>query len=340
MDTGQDGRHLQPKARLMHFADRRSVLTPDALALVDAIARTGSFAGAARELGKVPSALTYSVRQLEEQLDVLLFDRSARHAVLTAAGQELLREGRRLLMEIDAVTNRVKRIATGWEAELTIAVDDAVARAALYDLMAAFQTQRMQDAHAHDGKGPPTRLRFRTEVLSGTWEALVSGQADLAIGTHSQPPGSNVACEPLGVQHWVFVVAATHPLATAPEPLSAAQIAQHRIVTVADTARQLAPVTVGVMPGQDVLTLPSLSAKLQAQLRGLGCGWLPEPMVRDALKRGLLVGKQTYDTRTVALHYAWRTSGAPPAKALSWWLKQLKGATTRRALLEHHLPTG
>ena len=101
----------------MHLADRRSVLTPDALALVDAIARTGSFAGAARELGKVPSALTYSVRQLEEALDVLLFDRSARHAVLTAAGQELLVEGRRLLMEIDAVTNRVKRIATGWEAD-------------------------------------------------------------------------------------------------------------------------------------------------------------------------------------------------------------------------------
>jgi DNA-binding transcriptional LysR family regulator len=65
--------------------------------MMDTIARTGSFAAAARELGKVPSALTYSVRQLEDALDVLLFDRRSRQAQLTAAGQELLQEGRRLL---------------------------------------------------------------------------------------------------------------------------------------------------------------------------------------------------------------------------------------------------
>ena len=49
--------------------DSRNALTPDALAMMDIIARTGSFAAAARELGKVPSALTYSVRQLEEALE-------------------------------------------------------------------------------------------------------------------------------------------------------------------------------------------------------------------------------------------------------------------------------
>ncbi|HNG82348.1 MAG TPA: LysR family transcriptional regulator, partial [Burkholderiaceae bacterium] len=94
---------------------RFHALTPEALAMVDTIARTGSFAAAARELGKVPSALTYSVRQLEEALDVLLFDRSSRQAQLTAAGTELLHEGRRLLQEMDAVANRVRRVASGWE---------------------------------------------------------------------------------------------------------------------------------------------------------------------------------------------------------------------------------
>ena len=86
----------------------RQVLTPEALTMVDAIARTGSFAAAARELGKVPSALTYNVRQLEDALDVLLFDRRSRQAKLTAAGAELLEEGRRLLAQMDAVANRVK----------------------------------------------------------------------------------------------------------------------------------------------------------------------------------------------------------------------------------------
>ncbi|MBA2721373.1 MAG: LysR family transcriptional regulator, partial [Methylibium sp.] len=113
------------------MSERRNVLTPEALTMVDLIARTGSFAAAAREMGKVPSALTYSVRVLEDALDVLLFDRSSRQARLTAAGEELLHEGRRLLIEIDAVANRVKRIATGWETQLTIAFDSILAPTAL-----------------------------------------------------------------------------------------------------------------------------------------------------------------------------------------------------------------
>ena len=109
--------------------------------MMDAIARSGSFAAAARQLGKVPSALTYNVRQLEDALDVLLFDRSSRQATLTAAGQELLDEGRRLLDQMDAVANRVKRVATGWETQLSVAVDDVVSRSTILDLCAAFYAE-------------------------------------------------------------------------------------------------------------------------------------------------------------------------------------------------------
>src|SRR5512141_214440 len=105
------------------MATPRDVLTPDALALIETIASAGSFAAAARSLNVVPSALTYRVRQIEDALDVLLFDRSSRQARLTEAGAELLREGARLLVDIDAVANRVKRVATGWEPQLTLAVD-------------------------------------------------------------------------------------------------------------------------------------------------------------------------------------------------------------------------
>src|SRR5215211_6198155 len=120
------------------MADRRNALTPEALAMMDTIARTGSFAAAARELGKVPSALTYNVRQLEDALDVLLFDRRSRQARLTAAGEELLNEGRRLLDQMEAVANRVKRVATGWETQLTIAVDGVISRVTMYELCEEF----------------------------------------------------------------------------------------------------------------------------------------------------------------------------------------------------------
>src|SRR5882672_9076976 len=169
----------------------RNVLTPEALAMMDVIARTGSFAAAARELGKVPSALTYNVRQLEDALDVLLFDRRSRQAKLTAAGEELLNEGRRLLEQMDAVANRVKRVATGWETQLTIAVDGVMSPNTVFELCEAFFALRPPEspssAELNDRSGPGTRLRLRTEVLAGTWEALTSGVADLAIGTRIGP---------------------------------------------------------------------------------------------------------------------------------------------------------
>lgn len=321
------------------MTERRNVLTPEALTMMDLIARTGSFAAAARELGKVPSALTYSVRQLEEALDVLLFDRSSRQARLTAAGEELLHEGRRLLLEIDAVANRVRRIATGWETQLTLAFDNILAPTALFELVEAFYALRVSTRDAPDS-APPTRLKLRTDVLSGTWEALLTGEADLVIGAAGDPPqaGGGLHCETLGELPFCFAVAPHHPLAALPEPLSAATIAQHRVVAVADSARSFAPLTVGVQPGQDVLTVPSLAAKLEAQLRGLGCGSLPEPLLRRHVEAGRLVIKETAaPPRRNALHYAWRTAGnAPPGLALQWWLAQLRSEATRRALLERH----
>ena len=80
------------------------------MAIFARVVEAGSFAAAARASHMVPSALTYRVRQLEDALDVLLFDRSSRQAKLTAAGAELLREGARVLNEIDAIANRVKQI--------------------------------------------------------------------------------------------------------------------------------------------------------------------------------------------------------------------------------------
>src|SRR4051812_27689167 len=214
--------------------DRRFALTPEALTMMDTIARTGSFAAAARELGKVPSALTYSVRQLEDALDVLLFDRSSRQARLTAAGTELLNEGRRLLAEMDAVANRVHRVSTGWETQLTIAADAVVSRQTLFELCEAFYALRPPELH--DGAGPGTRLRLRTEVLAGTTEALMLGAADLAIGLPADtlaPAGIEI--RPLGEAPFVYVVAPHHPLAQAPEPLSDAVLRQHRGVAVADS---------------------------------------------------------------------------------------------------------
>jgi DNA-binding transcriptional LysR family regulator len=346
------------------MTDSRHVLTPDALLMMDVIARTGSFAAAARELGKVPSSLTYSVRQLEDALDVLLFDRRSRQARLTPAGTELLVEGRRLLEQMGAVANRVKRVATGWETQLTIAVDGVISRLTMFELCEAFyalcpnemapakavpghSSSAHPGAHSTTLNGPGTRLRLRTEVLAGTWEALVTGQADLAIGVGlegSVPTG--VQLKELGTLEFVFAVAPHHPLASATAPLEDSELIRHRAVAVADSAQRLAPLTVNLLPGQDVLTVSSMQLKIEALLRCMGGGFVPEPMVREHIAAGRLVVKTMQrSVRLPKMGYAWRTpdATAPGAArkpqlglALRWWLGQLDSAATRQALLQRH----
>ncbi|MCW5645089.1 MAG: LysR family transcriptional regulator [Rhodoferax sp.] len=307
--------------------ETRDVLTPDSLAMLQTIARTGSFAAAARAMGLVPSALTYRVRLIEEALDVLLFDRRSRNARPTPAGEELMREGGRLLDEIEAMANRVKRVATGWETQFTIAVDGVIAKPTMMELCDAFLAL-----------APPTRLRLRDEILSGVIEAVNAGQADLAIGTPEPANNRDVHGKVLGDMAFVFAVAPHHPIASASEPLSDGMLREHRVVAVADSRQRGTGMSVGLLGGQDVFTVPTMLAKLDAHLRGMGIGFLPEPMARPYIDTGRLVAKATErGIRTGRLHYAWRsTAPAPPGRALQWWLAQLDNATTRRALLDRH----
>ena len=303
----------------------RDSLTPDALAMLGAVHRTGSMAAAAREMNIVPSAITYRVRQLEDALDVLLFDRSSRRATLTPAGHELLREGERLLVELDAIANRVKRVATGWEPQLTLAVDSIISRATVMELCSAFFEL-----------GSPTRLKLREEALSGTLQALTSGQADLAIGVIiDRSADSTLQCKPLGNIKFVYAISPRHPLAEVTTPITDAMMLAHRVVAVADSVQRGSGLSVGLLGGQDVFTVPGMLAKLDAQLRGLGAGFLPEYLARPHIQAGRLVEKKVAQAaRVVQPNYAWRAASGGSGRALQWWLKQLDKPKTRQALLE------
>ena len=302
-------------------------LTLEALETLDTIARKGSFAAAAAELGKVPSALTYTVRKLEGELDVLLFDRRGPRAQLTPAGRELLEEGRRLLRSADDLVRRVRRVASGWEPELRIGVDALVEFDRLRPLI--------EDFHRED---PPTRLRFSYEVLDGAWEALVEGRADLVIGAPYDAPSPAMAStrfslRPLGRVAFVFCVAPHHPLAGSEEPIPAEALLAHRAVAVAGTSRLQASRSTGLLSGQPTLTVATLEQKVAMQVAGLGVGWLPEPFARSHLACGRLVARRPAEPRPAAmLHYGWRR--ADPGKALKWWLGKLDLPRVRERLLE------
>ena len=84
------------------------------LDVVDAVARTGSFSAAAEELHRVPSAISYSVRQLEEWLAVPLFERRHRDVELTPAGALFVKEARDVIKKMKSTRHQCQMIANGW----------------------------------------------------------------------------------------------------------------------------------------------------------------------------------------------------------------------------------
>jgi DNA-binding transcriptional LysR family regulator len=286
------------------------MLSGDDLELLQAIRDSGSLSRAAARLGKAPSTISHAARQLEERFDALLFDRRRYRLQLTPAGQFLAEEATRLQEDVSRLNQRVKQIAGGWEDRLRIVTDEIMEFEHLLPVIRAF-----------DQLKSGVNLRVTHEVLSGTWEALRDGRADLVVGATNEPPLiPKLRWIELGRMEWIFAVAPRHPLARSQEPLEREQLAAHRAVVVADSARRPDARSYGVLSGQARLAVPSMHAKILAQRDGLGVGWLPKARVASLLERGELVEKKTADPREPnVLFAAWR--GEQEGRALQWWIE-------------------
>lgn len=296
-------------------------LNLESLTLLELIESRGSFAAAAMAMNKAPSAITYQLRQLEESLDLLIYDRSGHKARLTPAGKVLLEEGRRLLQASETVRQKVKAVASGWEPQLHIVLDAIVPFDAIAHLVSEFYELES-----------PTQLRFFSEVLSGTWEALLSSRANLLVGSRVQQShfasSAGLNIHTIGKGQFVFAVSPKHPLADATEPICASTVAQYRAVAVGDTSRQFKPLTFGIQDGQAVLTVPDLQAKIQAQASGLGCGWVPLHFARPWIDSGQLIIKEVEDrSRDSEFCVAWHKGHE--GRALDWWSNRLRNTTLK-----------
>lgn len=290
-------------------------ITLESLEILDAIARHGSFGRAAEELGRVPSAITYAVRKLEDDLDTLIFDRSGYRAELTASGKVLLEQGRALLQQADQLQSQIAQTAKGWELELSIVLDEILPWSWLQPHVEAYFTDACS-----------AKLRINHETLAGSWEALLDGRADLVIGATSDPPvGVGVSTQPLFNVPFSYCVAPQHPLADVPEPLSDEQLQTHRAIVLGDSARHLPLRTSGLLSGQDMLVVPSMQAKIDAQVAGLGSGYLADWFAQPYLRDKRLISKRVAETKQAGgVVIAWKSGNR--GRALTWWRERLRGA--------------
>ncbi|MEJ2765864.1 LysR family transcriptional regulator [Photobacterium sp. MCCC 1A19761] len=286
------------------------LLSFEALLVLDAIERRGSFAAASEELGRAPSSLSYQVQKLEQDLDLVIFDRSGHKAAFTKAGRLLLERGRLLLTAADEMISDASALAHGWELDITIAYDGLIRLEHMLSLVEGL------------GKKSKTRLRFQEEILAGGWEALAQDRADLLIAPAPSVAPPEVKIQPIGKLDLVWVAHPDHPIHQHEDPLDPAVRKQYRGIAVADTARNLPPLSHNILDDQPLLTVSSMHDKLVALKAGMGIGTMSVCYAEEAMNRGELVVIGNNPVVEMDIVLAWNRSRM--GKAKTWCIQHIE----------------
>lgn len=253
-------------------------ITLDSLETLDAIARCGSFAAAAKSLRKAQSAVSYGVRQLEEALGVAVFDRRGHRAVLTPAGEMVLAEGRALLTRARRIETLAARFEEDWEPRIEAVIDGILPMDSI-----------MRALRRMTSEGVPTNIQIKVEFLGGVQDRFERDRADLMLVKDYLRSDALIE-HPLPDVEVVLVAAADHPLVGADTPsVSLADLHRHVELTVHDSSESKRLVDARVFGGPRVFFLSDFNTKKQALLMGLGFGWMPTYLVEGELASGALV---------------------------------------------------
>ena len=272
----------------------------------------GSFTAAGRRLGKVQSAVSQGIANLEIDLGVTLFDRATRKPSLTAEGARLLAHARAVLQQADDLDAAARGLAEGEETRLRIAVDDAIMVPSLGRVLADFGARfRATEVEIHSAASPDIP------------NLVANGAADVGLMFSLMVVQKNVEQMFIGNLPFVTVCRPDYPLARL-ETVRASDLLPFRQLMLRSPQGEVS----GQFPplSAQIWYASSFHAIRELVLRGIGWSYLPHHLVSEAIAAGRLS-----TPNTVFEHKAWRSpverviaKKAAMGPALQWLSEELK----------------
>lgn len=242
---------------------------------LDAFARAGTLQGAAKALHRTHTAVLYSLKQLELQTGLGLFDRTGYRTRLTPAGEEVLRRCRDLLAAEQSLVDTCRVLQSGWEPLLTVVFDAIIPLEPVLEVVRA-----LRDAKA------PTRVHLTVDSLDGVEQRFERDDAQVLISVLPvRLPG--LAVVPLPKLDARLVAHRHHPLAKL-RRVTRDDLAQHVMLTVRGSDPRL-QLSTAQLDEQSQVHLSDFHAKKAAIMAGIGFGWLPDWLTTSELRRHQLV---------------------------------------------------
>jgi DNA-binding transcriptional LysR family regulator len=280
---------------------------------LEAIDRLGSFQAAAEALHKAKSAVSYTIKQMEEVLGIEVFDRTKQKARLTDAGQLLLKEGSAILNEVTNLEEKIHYLSLGWQPVFRIAYDESLKDSFIMPLVDSFYQSCKR-----------TNLEIVSHTLGGCWDALLKKKVDCAIGVSGIIlDREDYVFKPLQSLHFLFVVGANHPLAQKSEVLTQKDLDPYTAIFVSDSSGNCLKQNYDTLTNQRVLTVSSILDKAQLISDNVGVGFLPASFVNESSYNFRFKVKEVKLTRPSAkMMFAYHQS-KDKNKALQWWINQI-----------------
>jgi len=254
-----------------------NAITLDQFLVFTSIVDEGSFAGAARKLGRAQSAITYAVQKLEDQTGVLLFDRETYRPTLTEGGRALLPRVRRIMEDIGEFRRQAQGMAQGVEAELVLTVDKFLPLKLITPAL-----KRFYEAF------PMVQLRINAAWTHDIMQQLTDSRTDLGVFMQGLEIEPVIESRIMGNIDLVAVAAPDHPLAKLPEGFSRDEMRDHLqiVVSIPDPKNQRQGYG---LVGVNQWKVSEVSLRHHLILSGIGWGSMPKPMVEKEVARGELV---------------------------------------------------
>lgn len=288
--------------------------TLDQLQVFLAVADAGSFSAAARALNRAQSVISYTIGNLEAQLDVSLFERNgARQPKLTDAGKAMLADARRIVGDLQVMRARAISMKQGLEAEVSVAISVMVPTEAMVAVLKEFRDTF-----------PSVALRLDVGELGRIMELVMTGRSSIGIGGALMRQDDSLQVERIGHNFLLPVAAATHPLAQIRGPLTLADVREEVQLVVTDASDLTTGRDFNVL-SYKTWRVSDIATKHHLIRGGLGWGGLPASVIHEDLLSGRLVhlNLEAYEQGNYSI-YAIRKTASPPGPAAAWLIETFR----------------
>lgn len=244
-------------------------ITIHQLVCLDAVVTEGSFQAAAEKIRRAQPSVSAAVKNLESRLGLNLLDRSGYRVSLTEPGRSFHERARILLAEFRALENHGAHLARGEESELTVVIGDLCPMSQTLALLRRFFD-----------RCPGTRLHLHFEAISGPWERLLDGEADLILH-HVDKADPRFEFMDLFPVRVVPVVAPGFLRFPVSRTITPEQMRDYVQCVIRDTARHSPPRDYYLVEGARTWTVSDQLMKRELILQGMGWGHMPKYLIED-----------------------------------------------------------